>query len=185
MAILPTARPLRIALRPALPADAPLLFRWRGEPTVRRHQPLAEATLAELRSDLARQRTEELYRGRGDRFQWIVLSEGDPVGWVTLAVANWDHGIAEIGYALTTAWQGHGIMPVALTQLLAELFSETPLARIEARCSVENVASQRVLERVGFAREGLLRSYFVLGDERIDNWLYAVLRRDILSAATD
>jgi RimJ/RimL family protein N-acetyltransferase len=185
MAILPSPRPLRIALRPALPADAPLLFRWRGEPTVRLHQPLAEASLAELRTDLARQRTEELYRGRGDRFQWIVLAEGDPVGWVTLAIANWDHGIAEVGYALTTAWQGRGVMPVALTQLLAELFAETPLARIEARCSVGNVASQRVLERVGFVREGLLRSYFLLGDRRIDNWLYAVLHRDIFSAATD
>jgi ribosomal-protein-alanine N-acetyltransferase len=185
MAILPTERPLRIALRPALPADAPLLFRWRGEPSVRRHQPLAEATMAELRSDLARQRTEELYRGRGDRFQWIVLAEGDPVGWVTLAVANWDHGIAEIGYALTTAWQGRGIMPVALTQLLAELFAETPLARLEARCSVENVASQKVLERVGFVQEGRLRSYFVLGEQRIDNLLYAILRRDVLDAASD
>jgi ribosomal-protein-alanine N-acetyltransferase len=185
MAILPSPRPLRIALRPALPADAPLLFRWRGEPTVRLHQPLAEASLAELRTDLARQRTEELYRGRGDRFQWIVLAEGDPVGWVTLAIANWDHGIAEVGYALTTAWQGRGVMPVALGQLLAELFAETPLARIEARCSVENVPSQRVLERVGFVREGLLRSYFLLGDRRIDNWLYAVLRRDILSASND
>jgi ribosomal-protein-alanine N-acetyltransferase len=185
MAILPSPRPLRIALRPALPADAPLLFRWRGEPTVRLHQPLAEASLAELRTDLARQRTEELYRGCGDRFQWIVLAEGDPVGWVTLAIANWDHGIAEVGYALTTSWQGRGVMPVALSQLLAELFAETPLARIEARCSVENVASQRVLERVGFVREGLLRSYFLLGDRRIDNWLYAVLRRDIFSAASD
>ena len=86
--------------------------------------------------------------------------------------------MAEVGYALTTDAQGRGIIVPALEQLLAELFGHTAIERIEARCSVENVASQRVLERIGFVREGLLRGYFELDGRRVDNFLYAVLRGD-------
>lgn len=168
----------RIDLRPAQPADAPLLRHWRDEPSVRRHQPLGDVTLGQLRADLAQQSAADLRRGRGQKYQWVILVGDQPAGWITLVIANWEHGLAEIGYALSTPFQRRGLMAPALRQLLAELFATTPLARIEARCSVENLASQRVLERTGFQREGLLRGYFVLGGQRVDNFLYAVLRGD-------
>jgi len=169
-----------IRLRPARPTDAPLLHRWRAEPSVRRHQPLSDVTVADLRSDLARQRPEELHRARGDRFQWIVEVDGEPAGWITLAIASWEHGIAEIGYALSEPHQGRGVMTAALGQLLAELFGQTAIERLEARCATDNLASRAVLEKLGFEREGLLRGYFELGGRRIDNWLYAILRADFL-----
>ena len=178
MAVLPAPQPLRISIRPATPADAPLLRRWRQEESVRRHQPLADASVADLRTDLARQRADDLYRGSGDRFQWVVVVDGTAAGWLTLAVVSWEHGVGEIGYALTSEMQQRGVMPVALTQLLAELFGHTRLERIEARCAVANVSSQKVLERSGFTREGLLRGYFELGGRRVDNVLYAILRTD-------
>lgn len=181
MAVLSAPQSLRVSIRPAITADAPLLRRWRSEESVRRHQPLADAAVADLRTDLARQRIDDLYQGLGDRFQWIVLVEGYPAGWLTLAVVSWEHGVGEIGYALTTGMQGQGVMPVALTQLLAELFGRTRIERLEARCSVENEASQRVLERAGFAKEGLLRGYFELGGRRVDNHLYAILRSDFFN----
>jgi len=180
MALLAAPRPLRVALRPAVPADAGLLFRWRAEPGVRLHQPLSDASIAELRADLARQRHVDLYRSSGERYQWIVLVEGEPAGWLTLAVSSWEHGLAEIGYALSEAFQRRGVMPLALHQLLAELFGHTAIERIEARCSVDNDGSRKVLEEVGFEREGRLRGYFELGGRRVDNWLYAMLRDDYL-----
>src|SRR5690606_26259018 len=120
----------------------------------------------------------DLYCARGDRYQWIVLADRRPVGWITLAITSWEQGVAEIGYALTTSAQGRGWMVPALDQLLAELFGRTAIERLEARCSVENVASARVLERCGFRREGLLRGYFLLAGRRVDNWIYAILRTD-------
>ncbi len=169
-----------VAVRPALPGDAVTMERWRHEPSVRRHQPLQAATASELRSDLARQRLEDLYRGRGDRFQWIVLVEGESAGWITLAVLSWEHALAEIGYALSAPYQGRGLMQEALDLVLPELFVAAGIERLEARCSVENIASQRLLERLGFVREALLRSYFTLNDRRVDNYLYALLRADFL-----
>lgn len=180
MALSSTPRTLRVALRPATPDDAGLLYRWRSEPSVRQHQPLSDATVADLRADLQRHRHDQLYRSRGERYQWIVLVEGEPAGWITLAVSSWDHGLAEIGYALSAAFQGRGVMRTALEQLAAELFARTAIERLEARCSVDNIASQRVLEAVGFEREGRLRSYFQLGGRRVDNYLYALLRDEFL-----
>ena len=43
---------------------------------------------------------------------------------------------------------------------------------------MDNSASQKVLKKVGFAREGRLRAYFVLEGTRVDNYLYAILRDD-------
>ena len=173
--------PLSITLRPAAPRDADLLRQWRSEPSVRRFQPLNELPTAQLRADVASQRMTDLYRGRGEKFQWIVQVDGQPAGWITLVVSNWEHGLAEVGYALSTVFQNRGVMSEALSLLLDDLFQNTLLERIEARCAVENAGSQRVLEKSGFQREGRLRGYFKLRGRRIDNYLYSLLREEFLS----
>ncbi len=172
-----------VELRPATPADANLLRRWRDEESVSRHQPLGAVTAAQLRAELAGHRPDAIYRGAGEKFQWIVTVDREPAGWITLVITNWDHGLAEFGYALATDYQRRELMAPAIEQLLAELFLNTPIERLEARCSVDNVASQKVLERLGFRREGLLRGYFKLRGERVDNYLYAMLRQDYLALA--
>ena len=170
----------RIEIRPAHPADAALLKRWREEPSVRRYQPLGEVSASQLRADMAGQHVSDLRRGRGQKFQWIVLVDGEPAGWITLVVANWEHGLAELGYALSTPFQRRGVMTAALAQLLSDVFVNAAVERVEARCAVDNLGSQRVLEKLGFQREGVLRGYFVLDGERVDNYLYALLRSDYL-----
>lgn len=170
----------RIVLRPAGPRDAPALKRWREEAEVQRYQPLGPISVGQLRAELTNQRADDLQRGRGEKFQWVIEVEGRAAGWITLVVTNWEHGLAEIGYALSTPYQRRGITPAALQQLLAELFLTTDLERIEARCAMDNLGSQRVLEKLGFQKEGVLRGYFVLHGERVDNILYAILRSDFL-----
>jgi ribosomal-protein-alanine N-acetyltransferase len=181
----PQPRLPHVALRAAAGDDAPLLRRWRAEESVRRHQPLQEVPISQLRAELEGQEVRDLYRGRGERFVWIIEEEGDPCGWITLVVGNWEHGLAELGYALSSAFQGRGVMAAALGLLLPDLFLHTTLERIEARCAVGNVASQRVLEKLGFVREGLLRGYFALHGKRVDHHLYALLRRDFLPGTAE
>ena len=167
-----------VTLRPTREGDAELLNLWRREPSVGRYQPLGTITVQRLKTELAGQDHSELYRSRGEKFQWIIESGGQPAGWITLVATNWDHGLAEIGYALSTPFQRRGITPPALRHLLNDLFLNTSIERIEARCAVDNVGSRKVLEAIGFEREGLLRSYFVLRDNRVDNYLYAMVRED-------
>lgn len=166
----------RVRVRSAYPFDAERIFAWRTEESVRRYQPMSDQGLEALRRELATT-PEELAAEEGRRFCWIVEAPR-PVGWLTLSVVSWRHGLAEIGYSLTADAQGHGIMRQALPQVLEILFSRTSLYRIEARCDLRNEASIRLLEAVGFRREGVLRDYFVLDGERRDNVLYAVLRRE-------
>jgi len=173
--------PLEVTLRPAAPRDADLLRQWRAEPSVRRFQPLNELPTAQLRADVASQRIADLYRGRGEKFQWIVQVDNQAGGWITLVVSNWEHGLAEVGYALSTVYQGRGVMGESLQILLDDLFHNTLLERIEARCAVENYGSQRVLEKNGFLQEGRLRGYFKLRGRRVDNFLYGLLREDYLA----
>jgi RimJ/RimL family protein N-acetyltransferase len=170
-----------LRLRPAMPSDAEWLKRWRDEWSVRRFQPLHDLSVPQLRSDVAAQRMRDLYRGRGDKFQWIIEEDAAPCGWITLVVSNWEHGLAEVGYALATAQQGRGLMTRALGMLVADLFTQTGLERIEARCAIDNAASKRVLEKAGFRHEGVLRSYFRLHGHRVDNHLYAILKEDWLA----
>jgi RimJ/RimL family protein N-acetyltransferase len=167
-----------VTVRAARPDDAPLLHLWRSERSVRRYQPLASLSAAQLRSELAARRFDDLYRSRGDRFDWIVLAHRQPVGWITLVIHSWEHGLGEWGYSLSTPFQRRGIMPRALAQLLGDLFGRSRLHRVEARTAVDNVASQRVLERLGFRREGLLRAYFQLDGEWVDNYLYALVKEE-------
>lgn len=171
----------QVTLRPAAPRDADLLRQWRSEASVRRYQPLNELPTAQLRADVASQRIADLYRGRGEKFQWIVQVDSQPAGWITLVVSNWEHGLAEVGYALSSPFQNRGLMSEALGQLLEDLFRNSLLERIEARCATENLGSQRVLEKNGFEREGLLRGYFKLRGQRVDNYLYSLLRDDYLT----
>ena len=175
-------RPLHaaVSLRPARISDAPLFRGWRAEPSVRRHQPLRDIALSQIRADVAAQNIDDLYRSRGERFQWVIEVGREPAGWITLVVANWEHGLCELGFALSSPFQGRGIMSESLAQLVPELFLHTALYRLEARCSIENVASQRVLEKTGFRREGLLRGYFILDGRRVDHYLYGLLRDEYL-----
>jgi ribosomal-protein-alanine N-acetyltransferase len=181
MAFMERPAPLEVTLRPAAPRDADLLRQWRAEASVRRFQPLNELPTAQLRADVASQRIADLYRGRGEKFQWIVQVDNQPGGWITLVVSNWEHGLAEVGYALSTIYQGRGVMGESLQILLDDLFHNTLLERIEARCAVENYGSQRVLEKNGFSQEGRLRGYFKLRGRRVDNFLYGLLREDYLA----
>jgi RimJ/RimL family protein N-acetyltransferase len=171
---------LPVRIRPARVSDAPLFRSWRAESSVRRFQPLRDVALSQIRNDVAAQNIDDLYRSRGERFQWVVEAGSSPAGWITLVVGNWEHGLCETGFALTTDYQGRGVMTQALTLLLPELFFNTQIQRVEARCAVENIASARVLEKVGFRREGVLRGYFLLHDRRVDHYLYSVLRNDLV-----
>ena len=69
-----------VEVRPARPEDAALLHLWRSEKSVRRYQPLAPLSTSQLRAELAARRADDLWRNRGDRFDWIVLVHRQPAG---------------------------------------------------------------------------------------------------------
>ena len=85
--------------------------------------------------------------------------------------------VAEIGYWVARDARGRGFATRALRLLAGWLLDEMALARLQLQADLRNEASQRVAEKVGFTREGVLRSsrFNVRRGERVDVVLFSLL----------
>jgi len=83
-----------------------------------------------------------------------------------------------IGIVLLPEWRGRGVGWRAQTLLCEYLFANTPVQRIEARTQPENLAEQKALEKVGFEREGVLRSAEFRDHQWRDVIVYGRVRGD-------
>ena len=90
-------------------------------------------------------------------------------------------GLAEIGYFLLPEGRGRGYATRTVRLVAGWVFDDLGLGRLQARTQPGNVASERVLERVGFRREGVARGGHVLpvSRERIDTVMWGLLPRDL------
>ena len=84
---------------------------------------------------------------------------------------------AEIGYLVLGHARGRGVATAAL-RLLTDWALALGLARLELRIDVTNAPSLRVAEKVGYVREGVLRSVHLKQDIRIDTAIYSLLPSD-------
>jgi RimJ/RimL family protein N-acetyltransferase len=82
--------------------------------------------------------------------------------------------VVEIGYWLFVSARGRGVATRSVRQM-TEHAAANGIWRIEAHVRVGNNASERVLERLGFEREGIKRKYLRHGDERVDATLFSLL----------
>ena len=166
-----------VRLVPARPMHAEAWFRWRQEPISRRFNPILPATVESLAERLSRS-SHDLTNQRANEHRWIVDLRGVPIGTVALVSTSWTMGYSEIGYMLSESHQGRGLGTVAVSQFVAKIFRESSLDRLFATISVENAASIRLVTRLGFTREGLLREHFLIEGRRVDELVYGILRRE-------
>lgn len=82
---------------------------------------------------------------------------------------------AEIGFTLDRRYQGQGYATEAVRAMLEFLFADGRLRRISAECDARNAPSARLLERVGFQREGLRRQQTWAKGEWTDELLFGIL----------
>ena len=85
---------------------------------------------------------------------------------------------ASIGYWMGERYAGQGLMAEAVGLVTAHCFRRIGLHRIEAACIPGNRRSMRVLEKTGFTREGLLRSYLKINGTWQDHVLYSLIAGD-------
>uniref|UniRef100_A0A1D1Y063 Putative ribosomal N-acetyltransferase YdaF n=1 Tax=Anthurium amnicola TaxID=1678845 RepID=A0A1D1Y063_9ARAE len=105
---------------------------------------------------------------------------GGPVGYVAATPGSGvDRCRAEVSYGVARRHRGRGVATAAVRAGARQVFEEWPhLERLEGLVAVENVASQRVMEKAGFSREGLLRSYRVTKGKVWDLVSYSLVRAD-------
>lgn len=89
------------------------------------------------------------------------------------------HYRAEVGYELSKIYWGQGIASEALEAVVKYGFQNLQLERIQALIEPANVSSQKLVERQGFIKEGLLRHYEYTCGKFDDLFMYSILKNDM------
>ncbi|MEM9832800.1 MAG: GNAT family protein [Bacteroidota bacterium] len=100
------------------------------------------------------------------------------VGLIALDLGAARFRLGTVWYKLLPEFWRQGLATEALNEILRFSFEELHLHRIEAGCATENIASARVLEKVGMQREGNKRKVLPIRGEWVDNYEYAILEDD-------
>lgn len=158
------------------------LFEWRSQPASVKHNPLLPVTIEKLQASLELESSSLQDIENCKKFRWFITVDDEVCGAVTLKEINLMMNFAEIGYQVAETYHGRGIMTGALRLLLDRIFRETSLRRIMAYVHDENIASCRVLEKLGFQKEGLLREHFIINGKAENEFLFALLKSDWLKS---
>jgi RimJ/RimL family protein N-acetyltransferase len=178
----PELRSARLRLRELRADDAPALYEVHSDPAVMRYWSFPAWTRPEqavARIDFVRGQRE-----RGEVLAWALADAATDrlVGSVAVFHLDRDQARAEIGYSLRADRHGQGLAQEALRAVLAYLFDELGLARVEADADPRNAPSCRLLERLGFVREGVLRARWRVAGEVCDSAIYGLLAPEFVRA---
>lgn len=174
----PTLRTVRLLLRPFTDTDADAIFALQSNPQVVRYwnsPPWKERERAERFISACKQMEQD---GTGARLVIESLADRLFIGWCCLVKWNPEYRSATLGYSLSDKAWGHGIATEAAEALLQWAFKTLDLNRVQAETDTRNIASGRVLEKLGFKREGTLREDCIVEGEVSDSWVYGLLRRE-------
>ena len=142
----------RLLIRSFKASDYLDLYEYLSNPDVYRFEPGDPVTLAEAQ-ELA------LERSTGDEFYAVVLkASGKMIGHLYLGqIEPKEHLSWELGYIFNPSFHRQGYASEATRALVKYAFEHYQAHRILARCDPENPASWKLLERIGFRREGHFR----------------------------
>ncbi|MBL8164770.1 MAG: GNAT family N-acetyltransferase [Anaerolineae bacterium] len=172
----------RLLLRELLPSDAEAIFRIRGDHQVTQYNTGRPYESVEQASDLL-DAISAAYDDKAEVRWGITLkqSDGQVIGMCGYNYWQRVDQRASVGYDLARAAWGQGIMTEALRAVVWFGFERMELHRVEADAEARNTASLRVLEKVGFRREGVQRDYFYAGGAFHDLVLFGLLRHEFIA----
>lgn len=101
----------------------------------------------------------------GTAFFYVVVEDGEVIARANLI--NLTDNECEVGYRVCEQWSGKGVASFAVTQLIEQARNELDLKLLTAKAAVNNPASMRVLEKVGFTKVGLEKNAFVLNGKTL------------------
>jgi ribosomal-protein-alanine N-acetyltransferase len=116
----------------------------------------------------------------GSALPFAITYEGRFCGQLTVGnVVRGAFNSAYVGYWVDQAVAGRGVMPTALALVVDHCFGPARLHRVEANIRPENVASKRVVEKLGFRDEGLHQRYLAIDGAYRDHIGYAITVEDV------
>ncbi|MCW5517785.1 GNAT family N-acetyltransferase [Muriicola sp. Z0-33] len=116
-------------------------------------------------------------------FSWTIRDQHTNtfMGELGFSLAPPRYRLATLHYSILPRYWGKGYATEAALGLIKYCFEELNLHRIEAGCAVDNLASIRVLEKLGMQREGRKRKVLPLQSGWSDNYEFAILKEDFES----
>ena len=171
----PVLTTTRLSMREPVAADAPALFAMRSDERIMAHIGRPRATTLRDAEDLI----DRITKDRSDKggIAWALTLHGDDtlIGTIGYHRLKLEHHRGEIGYMLGFDHWGKGLMGEALEAAVACGFERFQFHSIEAVTDPRNTASNKLLERHGFVREGLLKENFFWNGEFQDSAVYSRL----------
>ena len=169
----------RLTLRKMEINDAAILYKYWSDNSVTRHMNINSFTdivQAEQMISFLNGLSDE-----GKLIRWTIINRSDGLivgscGYNSFSIENLR---GEIGYELGREFWGQGLMTEALTVIIKYGFSTIGLNRIQALVEKGNIASQKLLAKLGFQQDGLLREYEVSKGVPVDLFIYSLIKRDI------
>ena len=176
----PVVETARLRLRPYRPDDARDICAVYSDAEVTRYWSFPAWTgLAQAQAYL----TQRLALEPPSVIAWAVAERDSDrlVGTTTFFALDGPQCRAEIGYSLARSHHGRGLATEMLRGAIVHGFEVHGLERIEADVDPRNESSWRLLEKLGFRREGLARNRWRVGGEVADSYLYGLLRPEFVA----
>jgi RimJ/RimL family protein N-acetyltransferase len=149
--------------------DLPLYVKWLNDPAFfGEYNPLEQTTKAEM------EKSYDTAPSERKRF-FIEKKDGAKIGLVGVFPVG---DLWEIGFSLIPSERGKGYGTEAVTIFVDYLFLSRDLVRVQASTDLRNTTSQKVLEKVGFKKEGIIRKAMFIHGEWRDLLLYSILREE-------
>lgn len=170
----------RLLLRPFTAEDFDALHAYQSREDVARFLYWGPRTGAEVRESLALKVAATRIRDEGDVLCLAMArdDDGTVVGDIILHLISLEHRTGEIGFITHPDHHGNGYATEAGRAVLGVAFDEVGLHRVIGRTEARNVASARVLEKLGMRREAhLVENEFVKGEWQSELG-YAILDRE-------
>jgi [ribosomal protein S5]-alanine N-acetyltransferase len=177
----------RLRLEPVTSANAGLLWQLLQQPDLRDYQDLPDVTRAQFLRVVGA-RPKRMTAGTVGRFEWLVHdagADGEPLGWVSLRIAETNRKSAEIGYSVVRAHRGRGIATEAVAALIDEGFRRVRLREIRAYCLPENASSRAVLRHNGFTDGGTLARGATVQGKPVDVITHSLERERWLASVSE
>lgn len=165
----------RLVLREMTMDDADVTFFLRSDAEVIKYVDRAPAQSVDEAKAFIQMVADNRTKNTG--ISWAITLKGDDkmIGNVALWRLDLPNYRAEIGYVLHPEQQGKGIMLEAAEAIIHYGFYEMQLHSIEANINPGNIASQRLLERIGFEKEAYFKENYYYDGRFLDSAIYSLL----------
>ncbi|WP_270181007.1 GNAT family N-acetyltransferase [Alkalihalobacillus sp. CinArs1] len=174
----PTHETKRLLLREVRTEDAEAMLGYLSDSDVVKHMGLEPFRSIDDALDEINWYKSIHKEGSGMRWGLILKESDEMIGSCGFLNRSPRHRRAEIGFELNKSYWGKGLASEALHAVIAFGFRELELERVEALIELENRSSQKLVEKQGFMREGLLRHYEYTCGKFDDLYMYSMLREE-------